>query len=244
MEQPGLQQAYELSILSLIASAVAVMMGAVSSIQTRSATALGYSLENSVDFLGSVLVLWRFSGGGSQTPKQVLESREQRADVGISFMFIILGCVVAADGAKELVDHQGDKDLIELIALYSPSVVVFLLLGTAKIHVGRCVKSHSLQKDGMCSLAGALLSSGVLVSALIEEFFSSIWWVDSFLAVIVAIGLATQGFFSIRAFALRGVAWWTLDFWEGHHGKTPVVTMLPLDDEPLLGGGGGASSKL
>ena len=64
MDQPGLQQAYELSILSLIAAAVAVMMGAVSSIQTRAATARGYSLENSVDFLGSVLVLWRFSGGG------------------------------------------------------------------------------------------------------------------------------------------------------------------------------------
>ena len=37
MDQPGLQQAYELSILSLIAAAVAVMMGAVSSIQTRAA---------------------------------------------------------------------------------------------------------------------------------------------------------------------------------------------------------------
>jgi len=69
---PGLQEAYELSVLSLVASLVAVIMGAVSAIQTRSATALGYSLENTVDFLGSLLVLWRFAGASQYESKHAV----------------------------------------------------------------------------------------------------------------------------------------------------------------------------
>ena len=75
-QRPGIREAYELSVVSLVASGVAVIMGAVSTGQTDSATALGYTLENCVDFLGSVLVLWRFSGGGDGVRVRL------RADLG------------------------------------------------------------------------------------------------------------------------------------------------------------------
>ena len=42
-QRPGIREAYELSVVSLVASGVAVIMGAVSTGQTDSATALGYS---------------------------------------------------------------------------------------------------------------------------------------------------------------------------------------------------------
>jgi len=210
-QRPGQREAYELSVLSLVASSVAVVMGAVSAFQTRSATALGYSLENSVDFCGSVLVLWRFTSDKSDS-KQRLESREQRADAGISIMFLILGSVVFVDALKDILHRDRDRDLVELIALYSPSLVVFLLLGVAKIHVGRCVRSQSLQKDGACSLAGALLSAGVLLSAVVEKF-STVWWLDSFVAVIVSTGLAAKGLSSLYHFYRRNRAFWTYDFW-------------------------------
>eukprot|EP00633_Aureoumbra_lagunensis_P002673 CAMPEP_0197286608 /NCGR_PEP_ID=MMETSP0890-20130614/2139_1 /TAXON_ID=44058 ORGANISM="Aureoumbra lagunensis, Strain CCMP1510" /NCGR_SAMPLE_ID=MMETSP0890 /ASSEMBLY_ACC=CAM_ASM_000533 /LENGTH=199 /DNA_ID=CAMNT_0042755129 /DNA_START=33 /DNA_END=629 /DNA_ORIENTATION=- len=171
---PSLQDAYELSVVSLIASFIAIVMGAVSSFQTRSSTALGYCLENTVDFCGSVVLLWRFAGANSYESKQALDSREQRADAGISIMFVVLGGVVFIDAIKGLMNRTADRELLELIALYSPSVFIFVLLGLAKVHVGRAVKSQSLQKDGTCSLAGALLSAGVLISAIIEKY-SHVW---------------------------------------------------------------------
>merc|ERR1719482_2378397 len=137
-------------------------MGAVSTGQTDSATALGYTLENCVDFLGSVLVLWRFSGGGDGVPKDVLDRREKRADAGISAMFVVLAVVVCVDAGRELALHERDRDFVEL--------------GGAKLHVGTAIKSPALRKDGMCSLAGALMSTGVLASAVIEET-TDIWWV-------------------------------------------------------------------
>lgn len=225
-----MRDAYELSVLSLVASIIAILMGAISSVQTRSATALGYCLENSVDFLGSVLVLWRFAG---TAPKEILDSREQRADAGISLMFIVLGALVGADGVKELVYRDKDRDLVELIALYAPSMIVFVLLGSAKVHVGRCVRSTSLQKDGMCSLAGALLSAGVLVSAIVEEL-TPIWWLDSFIAVIVANGLAAKGLYSLHLFIRRGLRFWTLNFWQGIHTSAQTPTVDPDENESLI----------
>jgi len=232
--QYGLRDAYELSVLSLVASFIAILMGAISSVQTRSATALGYCLENAVDFLGSVLVLWRFAGNVS---KEVLDSREQRADAGISMMFIVLGIVVGIDGVKDLLYRDKDRDVVELIALYAPSLVVFVLLGCAKIHVGRAVKSSSLRKDGMCSLAGALLSAGVLLSAVIEEL-TPIWWIDSLVAVIVAMGLASKGAHSLTLFARKGLRFWTADFWRGDDALAAASSASSrpsvLEEDPLL----------
>lgn len=230
-----LRDAYELSVLSLVASMIAILMGGLSSSLTGSPTALGYCLENSVDFVGSVFVLWRFRV--FRVSKEILDSRELRADAGISAMFVVLGAVVAADGVKGIVAKHPDRDVSLLIAFYAPSLAVFLFLGFAKIHVGRAVKSISLQKDGMCSLAGALLSAGVLMSALVEEF-SPIWWLDSFVAILVACALAAKGVSSLVGFARKGIKFWTLNFWRGVAAKPPPPDARccddPLEGDPLL----------
>ena len=234
LRKPGLREAYELSIVSLAAAAVAVVVGAVSADQSRSATALGYALENAVDFLGSLLVLWRFAGGGESVPKAVLEARERRADVGISAMFVALAVVVIYDASKDLLAHDADRDLIELIILYTPSTLLFFVLGAAKVHVGTCIRSPSLRKDGMCSLAGALMSSGVLVSAVIEEL-TPIWWFDSVVALIVASGLGVKGGLSLASDAQSGVRWWSAHFWRTGAGGGTAKGDAGDDLHPLLG---------
>ncbi len=234
-QRPGIREAYELSVVSLVASGVAVIMGAVSTGQTDSATALGYTLENCVDFLGSVLVLWRFSGGGDGVPKDVLDRREKRADAGISAMFVVLAVVVCVDAGRELALHERDRDIVELIVLYTPSTVLFVALGGAKLHVGMAIKSPALRKDGMCSLAGALMSTGVLASAVIEET-TDIWWVDCMVAILVAAALGAKGASTLWRTAEAGTAWWTWAFWCGMCAKS--VDCAPDDDDaPLLGSG-------
>jgi len=233
--EPGLQEAYELSVLSLVASLVAVVIGGVSALQTQSATALGYSFENSVDFLGSLLVLWRFSAAKSES-KVTLDHREKRADVGISVMFVILGGVVFVDAVKDVAKREKDQNVVELIALYSPSLLVFLLLGLAKIHVGRCIRSQSLQKDGACSLAGALLSAGVLLSAVVQKFSPNVWWLDSFVAIIVSTGLSATGVSALITFRQEGFQFWRTSFWTSSHGLGPEDDRRhgTKDSDPLL----------
>ncbi|KAJ1463275.1 hypothetical protein M885DRAFT_584138 [Pelagophyceae sp. CCMP2097] len=228
----GVREAYELSVVSLAAAAVATLMGAVSAFQSRSATALGYTLENVVDSVGSALLLWRFSGGGGGASKAALELRERRADVGISIMFVVLALIVAIDAAGDLANEEEEGDVTELIVLYTPSMLLFLFLGLAKMHVGRAIRSPALRKDGVCSLAGALLSFGVLVSALLEEL-TDIWWADSLIALVVAGGLGLKGVLSVAAATRQGVRWWSLGFWMGREDYAgPDVGAT--DENPLL----------
>ena len=131
--------------------------------------------------------------------------------------------------------HERDRDIVELIVLYTPSTVLFVALGGAKLHVGTAIKSPALRKDGMCSLAGALMSTGVLASAVIEET-TDIWWVDCMVAILVAAALGAKGASTLWRTAEAGTAWWTWAFWCGMCAKS--VDCAPDDDDaPLLGSG-------
>ena len=148
---------------------------------------------------------------------------------------VVLAVVVCVDAGRELALHERDRDIVELLVLYTPSTVLFVALGGAKLHGGTAIKSPALRKDGMCSLAGALMSTGVLASAVIEET-TDIWWVDCMVAILVAAALGAKGASTLWRTAEAGTAWWTWAFWCGMCAKS--VDCAPDDDDaPLLGSG-------
>ena len=61
---------------------------------------LGFALVNAVDTAGSVLLLWRFEGGGDDVPRAVLERREERSRVGLAGMFVVLGALIVCQVAR------------------------------------------------------------------------------------------------------------------------------------------------
>ena len=108
-------------------------------------------------------------------------------------------------------------------------------LGGAQLHGGTAITAPALRKDGMCSRAGALMSTGVLASAVIEET-TDIWWVDCMVAILVAAALGAKGASTLWRTAEAGTAWWTWPFWCGMCAKS--VDCAPDDDDaPLLGSG-------
>ena len=87
-----------LTILGLI-------VGLVVSVLTKSSATLGFALENAVDGISSVLVLWRFWGGGKGQSEGALAMREKRASVGIAIVFVILAITVGTAGGQHLASH-------------------------------------------------------------------------------------------------------------------------------------------
>ena len=81
--RPTVWDAYVLSWVSLVCTVAAFFAGLVISISARSAATLGYALENWVDSLSSILVLWRFWGGGKTVPEEQLAQREKRASIAV-----------------------------------------------------------------------------------------------------------------------------------------------------------------
>ena len=64
-----------------------------------------------VDTISSVLVLWRFWGGGKTVSEEVLATREKRASVAIALTFILLAVTVTSVAAAHLAEEQSPKDV-------------------------------------------------------------------------------------------------------------------------------------
>ena len=94
----GVREAYIISWVSLVLTIVGLIVGLVVSVLTKSSATLGFALENAVDGISSVLVLWRFWGGGKGQSEGALAMREKRASVGIAIVFVILAITVGTAG--------------------------------------------------------------------------------------------------------------------------------------------------
>jgi hypothetical protein len=75
-----------------------------------------FGLENCVDLLSSVVVVWRFYVPIGKTVteerEKLLEKREERASVAISFILILLGLFVCGGALSDLVNGpESENDL-------------------------------------------------------------------------------------------------------------------------------------
>ena len=82
---PTAYHAYKLSLISCFITFFAAILGLASSKASGSSAMLGFGLENLVDLLSSMVVVWRFYVGGSTevTPALVakLNGREKKASI-------------------------------------------------------------------------------------------------------------------------------------------------------------------
>ena len=206
--------AFVLSYVSLVFTVIAFIAGLVLAFVTGSSATLGFALENAADFGSSVLVCWRFWGGGLTVPEETLELREKRASVGIAMSFVVLALVVGGVASGHLTTHEPPSDLGLLLGLSIPSVIIFGALGCLKMWVGIATRSASMKKDAACSLCGAILSLGVCIGAAAVGANEQLWWIDAVVALVVSIGLLLYGLYTCLIKAVNdGNKWWTKDFW-------------------------------
>lgn len=80
-DHPTEHHAYWLSVFSTFVTMVATVTGIVVSILTGSSLMLSYGLENAVDLVSDLVVLWRFycPGDVDNATQRKLERREERA---------------------------------------------------------------------------------------------------------------------------------------------------------------------
>jgi hypothetical protein len=206
-----------------------------------SALCLVFALENCIDFLSSVVVLWRFYCPGEMTKEreELLQKRETRANMAISFVLVLLGIAVFSAAAKDIVDGEetnSDSDLdvtITIIALIS--VVIFGVMSFIKLHFANKLNSASLQKDAFCSMIGTLLAIGILVTNLVIQKASSSWWLDpvfAFLCGSVALLLGLHAVIvasCIEKIPIFSVHWWLVSQGYGMDETTGQETE-PLED--------------
>jgi divalent metal cation (Fe/Co/Zn/Cd) transporter len=209
---PGPTEAFQISIVSAIVTVIAFIAGLSISISTHSSATLGYSLENLVDLVSSLIVLWRFHGGDTAN-KEELQKREKRASIGIALLMVILAICVFSVAVEHLAEGHAPSALHQLISLSVPSLLIFLILGILKFNIAIKTQSPAMKKDAVCSLGGAILSLGVLIGVGLFQSDDAIWWFDAFVAIIISILLGLYGVRTVVKNILEDKKYWTMKFW-------------------------------
>ena len=157
---------------------------------TGSALCLVFGVDNSVDFLTSVIVLWRFfvSGELTEALEKKLQKREERASVAISIIMLLLGLSIVIAAIDDFMAGWSEPTHRELIlALATCSIVISGTMAVFKFHYSKCLCSPSLYKDGLCSLLGATLGLALFFNTLIQDAQPGLWWIDPVVSLICGI---------------------------------------------------------
>ena len=184
---------------------------------------LCYGLENCVDFLSSVVVLWRFYAPELNAEIEAnLHKREKRASMAISIILGILGIGIIAAAVDDFVKGMEDTEKLKLLMGISvASILVFGVLTVLKFQYSIALKSASLHKDGICSLIGTILSTALFVNTLIIQHVPGAWWIDPAVALGCGIASLAIGMHAIiyasfvQKIPIFNASWWMLSTGDG-----------------------------
>ncbi len=186
---------------------------------------LVFGLENFVDFLSSLVVLWRFWASGKMTKERekILKRRDLRASMAISIIMIILGMGIIATSSHNIAvgPEENTHDLEIVLAIAGTSVFVFGFLSLFKFQYASALSSESLYKDAACSLIGTVLGAALFANTLIIRRKPEIWWLDPGVAMICGFTALFLGFNSmyvawkVRRVPIFALSWWTMSRGDG-----------------------------
>jgi len=228
-------RAIQISWVSIVITVATGIIGVTCAILFESMAMLGYGLESFVDVFSSVMVVWRFKSTMAAIDlRQSVEEAEQqeafarrlekRAGIGISWTFVIIAFVVGGQACAHLASEHAAEAHTALLTLAIISVFLLAGLGIGKWIISVKLKSSVLKKDAICSLAVAVMSLGVAISAGAYKANDSVWFFDASVAVVTAIFLLVYG---LRTLFFHGHRWWSPSFWKDDKAS---VQQHPDDD--------------
>lgn len=236
--EPSSKNAFVLSVVSVLFTLVAAVIGIGYYMSTGSALCLVFGLENCVDFLSDVVVLWRFFSPGRLTPEreELLRKRELRASTAISFILILLGLSVIATSSYDLKNGaENQYEMALVIGIAFSSIFIFGTLAIFKFHYASRLDSSSLYKDGVCSLIGTVMAVALFINTLIIRANPQVWWLDPLVAMLCGLGALLFGMQSVLVLCRRGVpicqlSWWLMSRGDGKEMNSDLFTRPSSED--------------
>lgn len=213
--KPDPQDAFWLSWVSLICTLIGGIGGIVGYKKTESTLILAFGLENFVDFMSSIIVIWRFYApfGCDEATLSRLEKREERASVAISIVIGILGLYIFGVAIYDFTNSDEDQDLSLLFTIAFVSVLVFGSLAIIKFKYARDLDSPSLYKDGICSAIGTVLSGSLLLTTAIIDYAPNAWFIDPVVSLIIGVSATVYGFRVVINMVRNGVPIFHPEWW-------------------------------
>ena len=193
-----------------------------------------------MDFLSSVIVLWRFfvPHGLTEAVEKKLQKREERASLAISLIMGLLGIgilIAAIDDFMNGEHEPAHRQLILGISFWS--IICSGTMAAIKFQYSVHLNSPSLFKDGICSTIGAILGAALFTNTLIVQAKPELWWIDptiSTICGIVALLLAAQAIWVavfVQGVPICSCHWWAVsDGHDGHDADKTTADDLELEE--------------
>ena len=196
-------------IVSLVVSILLGVVGFMESVANDNDAAFSFALNCTLDFFSTLVVLWRFWPRSSaqqnfnadnthQTSAGFLPDgessrvwwvRERRATIGIAVLFILAFVAVVCKALADIINKQIPHSALPALILAGVSCAVFLSLAWLKVKVASVLQSPAMRSDGVNSLAGTIISLGVIIGWLVTRSHPHVWYVNSFVGLLVGLGM-------------------------------------------------------
>lgn len=191
-----------------------------------------------MDFLSSVIVLWRFFVPDDLTDavEKKLQMREERASMAISIIMGLLGFGLLIAAIDDFVQGENENEHQQLILGISfVSIITSGIMALYKFNYSVHLGSESLYKDGICSTIGAVLGLALFVNTLLVRADPTLWWIDPVVAVvcsIFALYLSAEALFRASVKEGRPIfkwSWWWHD--DEKEAEGPAVEVTEKEEE-------------
>lgn len=175
-----------LSWLSLVWMTVEGVIGVTAGIAANSIALIGYGLDSTIAGVGSLIIIWRFTGARVES-----DAAEQRAQRVVAVTFFLLAPYIAIEAVRRLLGGSEAEGSWVGVALATVSVVLMPYFGRAKKRIGNQLRSSATAGEGIQNILCGYLSLAILVGLGANAVFG-LWWADPLVALLVAMA-AVQG---------------------------------------------------
>jgi divalent metal cation (Fe/Co/Zn/Cd) transporter len=176
-----------LSWLSLAWMTVEGAIGVTAGIAANSIALIGYGLDSTIGGVGSLIIIWRFTGARVES-----DAAERRAQRIVALTFFLLAPYIAVEAVRRLLAGSEAEGSWVGVVLATVSVLLMPYFGRAKRKIGDTLRSSATTGEGIQNILCGYLSLAILVGLVANAVFG-LWWADPLVALVVAAAAVHAG---------------------------------------------------
>jgi divalent metal cation (Fe/Co/Zn/Cd) transporter len=176
-----------ISWLSLVWMTAEGVIGVWAGIAANSIALIGYGIDSTIAGIGSLVVIWRFTGGRAQS-----DAAEERAQKIVAVTFFLLAPYIAVEAVRRLLTGNEAEGTWIGVGLAAVSIVLMPYFGHAKKRLGDRLQSSATTGEGIQNMLCGYLSFAILAGLGANVLFG-LWWADPLVAFVVAVAAVHGG---------------------------------------------------
>jgi len=152
---------------------VSITIGIISG----SVSLVAFGLESGIEVFSSSVTVWELRGAGNGRRKSALKM--------ISGALIVVAIYIAFNAIKSFFEgHRPKPTLTGIVAMFFISLIMFFV-GTLKKKLGKKMKNPVILAEANFTLLDSALSGSILCGLILNAILGW-WWIDQFLALVIA----------------------------------------------------------